>query len=287
VLVFIAVRPAVRDAQASVCARDIRAAGGADAITGARAAARECRFLRLPSARALADNEAGIATAGGHIMQRIMGKMVCESVEEIVDPKHTALIVVDIQNDHGPAGVLARHGRDVSWAARIVPPVRNVLAEARRRGLLIVFTSNTTSRDGSAESPPLLRMSSKFRHRLDSEGYELEGTWGNEPLEALERRAGERWIVKYRSSAFHGTCLEHILKSSAIASTVIVGLVTEGCVDSTTRDALSHGYYPVLLSDCITSARADLHEAAMAIQRARYDVITSEELLRMWSRARS
>ncbi len=216
-----------------------------------------------------------------------MGKQVCETIEEIVEPKQTALIVVDIQNDHGPKGLLARNGRDVSWAMCIVPRIKHVLEQARRLGMLVIFTSNTISRDGRAESAPLLRMMDKFKHRLDGDaGYELEGTWGNEPLDEFERRPNEPWIVKFRSSAFHGTPLEHILKSSGIASAVIVGLVTEGCIDSTARDLLGYGYYPVLLRDCLTSARPDLHEAALKIQNARYDVITSDELLAIWSGAK-
>lgn len=220
-------------------------------------------------------------------MKLIKGKRVLETIEEIVDPAHTALIVVDIQNDHGPKGVLARNGQDVSWAMRIVPPVQATLAQARRLGMLVVFTSNTISRDGRAESGPLLRMMEKFKHRLDDNEYELEGTWGNAPLDELERRPDEPWIVKFRSSAFHGTPLEHILKSNGIVSVVVVGLVTEGCIDSTTRDLLGYGYYPVLLRDCLTSARPDLHEAALKIQSVRYDVITSEELIRIWSGAKA
>ncbi|MSP97879.1 MAG: cysteine hydrolase [Betaproteobacteria bacterium] len=221
-------------------------------------------------------------------MKEIMGKMVCETIEEIADPKHTALMVIDIQNDHGPQGVLARHGRDVSWAMSIVPSVKKVLAEARKRGMLVIFTSNTVSRNYRAESAPLLRMMDKFKHRLNGdEGYELEGTWGNEPLEEFGRRPEEPWIAKYRSSAFHGTGLEHLLKNSGIATAVVTGLVTEGCVDSTSRDLLGHGYYPVLLRDCLTSSRRDLHEAALTIQSARYDVITSDQLLQAWARRES
>lgn len=57
-----------------------------------------------------------------------------------------------------------------------------------------------------------------------------------------------------------------------------MGLVTEGCVESTARDLLAYGYYPVILRDCVTSSRPDLHDAALLVMNAYYDVITSEEL---------
>lgn len=218
-------------------------------------------------------------------MKEIAGQMVYDTIEEIVDPKHTALLVIDIQNDHGPKGFLAKNGRDISWVLKILPNVKKVLAEARRRGMLIIFVSVTISKDGRVESPPFLRFRSKVAHIISADGYEVEDTWGNAVLDELERRPDEPWIVKYRSSAFHGTRLDLILRNCKIETAVVVGLATEGCVDSTARDVLGYGYYPVILRDCVTGSRRDLHDAALLIQSVRYDVITSEELFQAWERS--
>lgn len=216
-------------------------------------------------------------------MKMIRGRKVYDTIAEIVDPKHTALLVIDIQNDHGPNGALARLGRDVSWAMRIVPRVKEVIAEARRRGMLVIFTCVTVSGDGRAESAPFLRFRSKVAHILGHDAFEVEDTWGNDVLDELERREDEPRIVKYRSSAFHGTRLDLILRNSGIESTVVVGLATEGCVDATAKDLLGYGYYPVMLRDCVTGSRPDLHEAALLIMSVRYDVITSDELFQAWN----
>ena len=216
-------------------------------------------------------------------MKTFYGKSVYETIEEIADPKHTALLVIDIQNDHGPGGSIAKSGRDISWVLNTLPNVKQVLSEARRLGILVVFTSNTISKDLKVESAAQIRHLSKAAHIAALQGYELEGSWGNEVLDELERKADEPWIVKYRSSAFHGTRLDFILKNNQINTAVVVGLVTEGCVESTVRDLLGYGYYPLLLRDCITSSRRDLHDAAMIVMSARYDVINSDELLATWS----
>lgn len=213
-------------------------------------------------------------------MKEIAGKFIYETTAELVDPKHTALIVIDIQNDHGPGGFLAR-GSDISWAMKIVPTAKRVIAEARRREMPVIFTSNTTSKDLSTETPPQLRFMSRSAHRGGAfSGYEVEGTWGNEVLDDLGRQPHEPWILKYRSSAFHGTRLDFLLKGARIETAIIVGLVTEGCVESTVRDLVSYGYYPVLLSDCVTSSRKDLHDAALLVMSARYDVITTDEFFK-------
>lgn len=216
-------------------------------------------------------------------MKEIGGRMVYDSIEEIVDPKHTALLVIDIQNDLGPKGFLARNGRDIGWVLNILPSVKKVLGEARRRRMLIVFASYAVSRDRTAESSPQLRFMSKIAHIKGAENYVVEGTWGCDVLEDLERGANEPWIVKYRSSAFLATRLDFILKNSKIETAVVTGLVTEGCVESTVRDLQDYGYYPVILRDCVTSSRRDLHDAALLVMSARYDVITSDELFKAWS----
>lgn len=210
-------------------------------------------------------------------MKDVGGKIIYDTIEELVDPRHTALLVIDVQNDHGPKGFLAKNGSDVSWVLRIIPGVKRVIAEARRREMPVIFTSNTISKDLSAESPAQLRFLSRSAHRISGfMGYEVEDTWGNEVLDELERRADEPWIAKYRSSAFHGTRLDFLLRSKDIETVIVVGLVTEGCVESTVRDLVGYGYYPVLLSDCVTSSRHDLHDAALLVMSARYDVITSD-----------
>ena len=101
-------------------------------------------------------------------------------------------------------------------------------------------------------------------------------------MDELEPRSNERQIIKYRRSSFIGTPLDLILRNRGVKAAVVVGLVTQSCVESTVRDLEQYGYYPVVLSDCVCSSRQDLHEAALLVMSATYDVVTSEELLKMW-----
>src|SRR5581483_9918079 len=101
-------------------------------------------------------------------------------------------------------------------------------------------------------------------------------------LEDLEPRANERQILKYRSSSFIGTPLDLLLSASGIKSAVVAGIVTEGCVEATVRDLDQYGYYPVVLRDCVASRRKDIEDAALLVMSARYDVVTSKELLKVW-----
>ncbi|MBI2957241.1 MAG: cysteine hydrolase [Chloroflexi bacterium] len=221
-------------------------------------------------------------------MKNIRGTLVLDTLEEITDPKRTALLVIDVQNDNSsPKGMLASKGRDISWVRKTLPSIKTVLEEARRLGLFIIFTRTTRSKDGTHESGPLLRRRGRSAHGAGLAEYEVEGTWGNEVLDELEPRPSERQVIKYRSSAFIGTTLDIILRNNGIKSAVVVGLVTEGCVESTVRDLIDHGYYAVLLSDCVCSSNQEMHKASLLVAATRCDVIPSTELLKTWRSARA
>ena len=106
-------------------------------------------------------------------------------------------------------------------------------------------------------------------------------------IEELKPRPGELIVTKHRSSAFVGTDLDMILRASGIATTVVIGEQTPGCVEATYRDAAYHDYYNVLAEDCVAAFDQAQHEASLLIQRARHDVCSSEDIIRIWRQARS
>ncbi len=100
--------------------------------------------------------------------------------------------------------------------------------------------------------------------------------------------ADERDIVipKFRSSAFLNTNLAAVLRNNGVQTVLVTGLVTNGCILSTWRDALLNDFYSVPVSDCVSSYSMELHEAGMTIM-SRGDVETSEQLAAIWKGQRS
>jgi isochorismate hydrolase len=66
------------------------------------------------------------------------------------------------------------------------------------------------------------------------------------------------------------------------AGHVICGCTTEGCVESTARDALFNDYYVVLAEDCVASDDALQHQASLFLMRHRFDVASSANILAVW-----
>lgn len=217
-------------------------------------------------------------------MKLVNGVSVFDGLEEIVDPVHTALVVVDVQNDCvRPDGWFALNGKDVRAIQPVLPQIVELVETARGAGVLVVFIEQTTLPANGSDSPAWLHF--KTRDGRTGTDYTLDGSWGQQTIEDLEVGTEDIRVRKFRPSAFHGTSLDKILRSHGIRSVVTCGVVTQGCVQATTMDASFHDYYTVVARDCVASYGQNLHEGAIAFLTSRYEAATLAELRRIWSEA--
>lgn len=213
-------------------------------------------------------------------MREVYGKLVCETLAEVVHPSRTALLVVDVQNDYcSPGGALDREGGDIAMTRAVVPNVSALVEAARRYGVKVVWLQQTWLPGGASDSPAWIYM--KRRNGIRAERC-VEGTWGQQFVAGLEPRAGEPIVKKHRSSGFVGTNLDLILRSNRIETVVVIGVMTEGCVESTARDAAFSDYYVVLTPDCMASDVLAWHEASITTMSGRHDLVPWREIVRLW-----
>lgn len=210
------------------------------------------------------------------------------SLPQKLDPRHTAVVVIDVQNDFcHPKGAVAVHAGKVSQGhnrevmQRQLPPL---LEAARRAGALLVFVRMIN--DPVYQSPPNAERLIKLG--IYGKGL-MEGTWGAEYWEAMEglgpRQGNTREfeVEKHRYSAFIGTNLDQLLRSHGIKTLVYTGLATSGCVESTARDGLFFDYYGVMASDCVSDGSAENHNASLRKYRGSFgEVMTSQEIMGLW-----
>jgi nicotinamidase-related amidase len=115
--------------------------------------------------------------------------------------------------------------------------------------------------------------------------YTVPGTRGHDIVPDLAPQGDEPVVRKYRSSAFWGTNLDLLLRSNGIETVVVTGCTTEGCVESTARDAMFSSYYVVIAEDCVASDDPLQHDASMLLMRHRFDIASSEDIGAVWSSA--
>jgi nicotinamidase-related amidase len=218
----------------------------------------------------------------------IDGKEVLTELGELVDPRSTALVLVDMQRDFvEPDGAFARLGVDVSRYATMRPRLAALLAEARRHGVLVVHVQMSTLPGRRSDSPAQLRFNLRMHRAFRAEGpalsYTEVGTPGHAFVAELRPLDGELVVPKWRSSAFWGTNLDMLLRSNGCRSLIVTGCTTEGCVESTARDGLFNDYYVVVPEDCVASDDQDQHDASLLLMRHRFDVVSAEDIMAAWA----
>jgi nicotinamidase-related amidase len=149
-----------------------------------------------------------------------------------------------------------------------------------------VFIQMTVLPNQASDSPAQirfnLRMHDGHHGQADPLRYTLDGSPGQQFVPGLEPADGEVVVKKYRSSGFWGTNLDLLLRSNGIKSVVVSGCTTEGCVESTARDAMFSDYYVVLATDAVGSDDRRQHDASMYLMAHRFDLATSEDIRKHW-----
>ncbi len=192
-------------------------------------------------------------------------------------PQTTALILADLQNDflhrdgaYGRAGVSAP--AIAALPDRLAPLVR----AARARGILIVATLFTLvpGRGGEPIVSPHLRALRPFLR----EGDFAPGSWGQQLVDALAPAdvCGEK--IAY--SAFHASRLEWVLRKCGIAQLWFTGIVTNGGVASTVRDAHVREFDCTVIADGCAAFSDELHRAAIDGLRPVATIATIDEVMR-------
>jgi nicotinamidase-related amidase len=217
----------------------------------------------------------------------IEGKHVLTELAELADPAHTALLLVDMQHDFVEReGLFGSLGIDLSMYERTRPRLAALLGAAREHGVLVVHIQNTALPGRLSDSPAQLRFNLKMHELARRDGpplrYTVPGTPGHAFVPELRPAPGEAVVRKYRSSGFWGTNLELLLRSNGIRTVVVGGATTEGCVESTARDALFSDHYVVIASDCVGSDDQAQHEASMFLMRHRFDLATADQIAAVW-----
>jgi nicotinamidase-related amidase len=211
-------------------------------------------------------------------MKVAYGKEIPTSLEELVDPKKSALVVIDVQNEY------AKKDGELRFPA-MVQNLRRVIDEARRLGVLIIYIQDTLLPGRISDSPAWVRHYMLAQKTNDPDAISAdaqEGSYGHQIIDEVRPLGHELVVKKYRSSAFVGTGLDLLLRSNNIRNFIAAGLVTYGCVESTCRDA-SNEYFVVVLRDCVEATKRDLHEANLKVMESRYDVVTSRQVLDVWN----
>ncbi|MFQ5914107.1 MAG: cysteine hydrolase family protein [Nitrospinota bacterium] len=194
------------------------------------------------------------------------------SLEEKVNPAHSAVIVIDVQNDFcADEGWFGKIGRNLKDMQAMTPRLAQFIDAARSHGVPVIWVR-------CDYDDVFLGANQKERTHRKKHGSApcLSGTWGQE-FYGVQPKEGEVIVTKHRYDAFEGTDLDVVLKSNGVHTLLMTGVTTECCVESTSRHGFFLGYYIALVEDCCGTYDPALQEGTKRIIDEYFGVATAAE----------
>lgn len=177
-----------------------------------------------------------------------------------LDPKTTALLTIDLQNDFlHPEGAYGRAGQTAEAITALpdrIAPLKDALAS--RGGTYVSAQFTLVPGPGGA---PLIAPHLKTLRPFLTKGDFAPGGFGHTLVDRLA--PADYTIEKVAYSAFYQTRLEYVMRALGIETLIVGGIVTNGGVASTLRDAHLRNIDTIMLTDGCAAFRQDVHEATI------------------------
>jgi nicotinamidase-related amidase len=205
------------------------------------------------------------------IMINANGILVYQELSEIIDPSHTCLIVWDVQN--GLVDRIFSKEEFISNLKRLVDILRGKMP--------VVYTLITPLPREYQSSWGIFNMMRRFNVKeVDKLPHFMQpGSQEREIPEALKPLKGDITLDKATASIFIGTNFENMMRNRRITTLIFTGIATEAGIESSARDASNRGFYPVVVSDCVSSMDKNAHERSLKNLEKAAIVKSSTEIL--------
>ena len=178
-----------------------------------------------------------------------------------IDPKTTALVLIEYQNDFTSEGG-ALHGAvsEVMDKTGMMANTLEVVAAARSAGATVMHAPITFAEGYNEISSHPYGI---LKGVVDGKAF-VKGSWGAAIVDELAPADGDIVIEGKRGlDTFASTNLDFILRSKGITTIVLGGFLTNCCVESTMRSGYENGYKVITLNDCVAGTSTEEHENAL------------------------
>jgi gluconolactonase len=177
-----------------------------------------------------------------------------------LDPKRSALIIQDMQNDVIiEGGAFADSGAPAHATSQdVVANVRGLAEACRAAGVPVIhvwYIVEPGAR-GLKQNAPL------FQGVKESNAL-VRGTWGAAPADGLEPQEGDHVVEKMRMNGFYETRLDILLRGLGAETIVITGAWTNMSIEHTARHGADAGYEVIVASDGTSTTGDEWQNAAL------------------------
>jgi nicotinamidase-related amidase len=213
-------------------------------------------------------------------MIRWNGMDILETLEELVDPRHTLLLMWDFAEN--VAGNAFNVKTMTDQAAKL-------LDAARARNVPVLYSVQNNMHLVGDTGAPTVCMRMKRQNRPVAEILRVPAPAGRSPvpriMAAVKPREDEIVFEKFSPNAFLGTCFEWWLRKFATKTIVLTGVNVATGISGTAREAINLGYYAVVVRDCVGTGSKEDYDVALASMERLFDVVTADDIIDVWKRA--
>ena len=189
----------------------------------------------------------------------------------------TALVIVDMQNDFiHPNGAYGRAGQTAETISALPARLKRLANTIRAAGGWIVSTHFTLV-PGKAGEPFISEHLRSLRPFL-AKGDFAPGSFGHDLIDELT--PADLKVEKVAFSAFYQSRMDWILRRAGIKTLVFGGIVTNGGVASTARDAHVRDYDIVILKDGCGAFSQEAHDATIESLATIARIASTDEIIK-------
>ena len=200
--------------------------------------------------------------------------------EGTFNPATMAVLIVDLQNDFlHPEGAYGRAGQTSPEIAALPERLLPLLNAVRDAGGWVVSTQFTLV-PGKGGEPFISSHLKKLRPFL-TKGDFAPASWGNSLVDLLQ--PADITVEKVAYSAFYQTRMDFALSRAGIKTLMVCGIVTNGGVASTVRDAHVRDFHTITLEDGCAAFSPETHETAIKSLATVGDVISIADAIAMFN----
>ena len=199
-----------------------------------------------------------------------------------IDPRHAALLIIDMQNytarrDGGEYRDLSEQEIEERFGFffrmledTALPNLQRLLTVCRRGRIEVLYTIiESLTEDGRDRS---------LDYKI-SGLHVPKGSWDARVIEAIAPAEDEIVIPKTSSSPFLSTNIDYVLRNLGVRSLIIAGILTDQCIDSAARDACDLGYLVTIATDACATHSRERHEWSLRNNRGYARQRTTAELV--------
>ena len=194
--------------------------------------------------------------------------------ERAIEPEKAALLVIDMQKGlYNEERIAAETERSYLYdriSNLVIPNGRRLIASFRMARIEVIYTVieclTIDGRDRSLD----YKISGLFAAKGSSEA---------EVIDELAPLDNEIIIPKTSSSLFNSTNFDYVLRNLGIEYLVVMGILTDQCVETTVRDGCDRGYLMTVVEDACAADSNERHEESLIGIRGYCRRRTTEDLV--------